>query len=84
MDKLLESILQAIRLSYSDVEKPEKVLAEWWQNCIHRRRMVQVEGPAGTVTGISIGLDPEGHLLVEKGDRSIEKLAEGSLLVLSK
>ena len=83
LDRLLESIVQAIRLSYSDVEKPEKVLAEWWQNCTHRRRMVQVEGPEGTVTGISIGLDPEGHLLVEKGDRSIEKLAEGSLLVLS-
>ncbi len=84
LDRLLESIVQAIRLSYSDVEKPEKVLAEWWQNCTHRRRMVQVEGPEGTVTGISIGLDPEGHLLVEKGDCSIEKLTEGSLLVLSK
>lgn len=84
LDMLLKPILQAVRASYSDVEKPERLLAEWWQNCVHRRRMVQVEGPAGTVTGISIGLDPEGHLLVEKGDRSIEKLAEGSLLVLSK
>ena len=84
LDRLLESIIQAVRSSYSDVEKPEKVLAEWWESCIHRRRMVQVEGPEGTVRGITVGLDPEGHLLVEREDQSIEKLSEGSLLVLSK
>lgn len=84
MDMLLKSILQAVRASYSDVEKPERLLAEWWENCVHRRRMVQVEGPEGTVRGVSIGLDPHGHLLVEKEDDTIEKFSEGSLLVLSR
>jgi BirA family biotin operon repressor/biotin-[acetyl-CoA-carboxylase] ligase len=84
LDMLLKPILQAVRASYSDVEKPERLLAEWWQNCVHRRRMVQVEGPEGTVRGVSIGLDPHGHLLVEKEDDTIEKFSEGSLLVLGR
>jgi len=81
---LLKPILQAVRASYSDVEKPEKLLAEWWQNCIHRRRMVQVEGPEGTARGVSVGLDPHGYLLVEKEGAIIEKFSEGSLLVLGR
>ena len=84
LDMLLKLILQAIRASYSDVEKPEKLLAEWWLNCIHRRRMVQVEGPEGTARGVSVGLDPHGYLLVEKEGAIIEKFSEGSLLVLGR
>jgi len=79
---LLRAILEQMKSSYDDVDNPSKIMEEWWRNCVHRPLRIQLTLPKQTVTGISIGIDEEGSLLVETDDRRIRKVNEGSLRIL--
>jgi BirA family biotin operon repressor/biotin-[acetyl-CoA-carboxylase] ligase len=79
---LLRAILEQVRSTYNDWDKPSKIMEEWWRNCIHRPSRVQVTLPKDTVTGISRGIDKDGRLVIETDDHTIRKVSEGSLRIL--
>ncbi len=80
--ELLGSILEEIRSRYEDLNEPERIMREWWHNCVHRQRRVQVELPRGTITGITKALDLQGNLLLETINDKVERVSQGSLRVL--
>ncbi len=80
--ELLSSILDEIKSRYEDLEVPEKIMMEWWHNCVHRLRRVQVELPRGTIMGTTKAVDLQGNLLVETKNNKVERVSEGSLRVL--
>ena len=79
---VLRAILDQLRSSYRDLDRPSKIIENWWRNCIHRPLRVQVNLPKETVTGISRAIDEEGSLLIETDDHRIRKVNEGSLTLL--
>lgn len=79
---LLNSILKQARSRYQHLDEPEKIMREWWDNCVHRLRPVHVDHSGGGITGIAKGLDLHGNLLVETQNGKIETVSEGSLRVL--
>ena len=79
---LLNSILKQARSRYEHLNEPQKIMSEWWDNCIHRSRKVQVDHARGVITGISKGVDLQGNLLVETQNKKTETVPEGSLRVL--
>ena len=79
---VLRAILDQLRSSYRDLDRPSKIIENWWRNCIHRPLRVQVDLPKETVTGISGAIDEEGSLLIETDDHRIRKVNEGSLTLL--
>ncbi len=81
--RLLNSILKQARSRYEHLNEPEKIMREWWDNCIHRLRRVQLDHPGGVMTGIAKGLDLQGNLLVETQNNQIETVSEGSLRLLA-
>ena len=80
---LLKAILDQIKSSLDDLDRPSKIMNEWWRNCIHRPLRVRVTLPEDTVTGISRAIDEDGGLLIETDDRRIRKVNEGSLRILN-
>ena len=80
---VLRAILDQLRSSYRDLDRPSKIIENWWRNCIHRPLRVQVNLPKETVTGISGAIDEEGSLLIETDDHRIRRVKEGSLRILN-
>ncbi len=80
---LLKAILDQIKSSLDDLDRPSKIMNEWWRNCIHRPLRVQVTFPKDTVTGISRAIDEDGSLLIETDDHKIRRVNEGSLRILN-
>ncbi len=83
LDDLLKSIVDNMRSQYQSLSDSANILDEWWLNCIHRSRLVQVETPRGIVKGTSIGINPEGSLRIETGKLMVETVVEGKLRILS-
>ncbi len=79
---VLRVILDQLSASYHDLDRPSKIIENWWRNCIHRPLRVQVNLPKETVTGVSLAIDEEGSLLIETADHRIRKMNEGSLTLL--
>jgi BirA family biotin operon repressor/biotin-[acetyl-CoA-carboxylase] ligase len=79
---VLRAILDRLRSTYRDLDRPSKIIENWWRNCIHRPLRVQVNLPKETVTGISGAIDEEGSLLIQTDDHRIRKVNEGSLTLL--
>src|SRR6266566_2748981 len=80
---LLKAILDQIKSSLDDLDRPSKIMNEWWRNCIHRPLRVQVTFPKDTVTGISRAIDEHGSLLIETDDHEIRRVNGGSLRILN-
>jgi len=81
LDDILKSTVDNMKSQNQSLNDPAKILDEWWRNCIHRSRLVQVETPTGIVKGTSIGIDPEGSLLIETGKLGVETVVEGRLRI---
>ncbi len=81
LDDLLKGILDNMRSEYQSLSDSAKIIGEWWRNCIHRYRLVQVETPTGIVKGTSVGINPEGSLLIETGKLGVETVVEGRLRI---
>lgn len=79
---VLRVILDQLSGSYHDLDRPSKIIENWWRNCIHRPLRVQVNLPKEIVTGVSVAIDEEGSLLIETADHRIRKVNEGSLTLL--
>ncbi len=79
---LLKRIVETLESRYSDLENPSRLLSEWWGNCIHEEKRVQVEGPQGVLIGLSKGIDEYGQLVVETSPGNMMKITQGTLRVL--
>lgn len=83
LGELLAVIVDGMKSESRRPLSPARIMGEWWRNCIHRSRRVRVETPGRAVTGLNVGVDPEGLLLVETDKGTVEKFSEGTLRVLS-
>lgn len=54
-----------------------EILEEWQKNCITLGQKVRVEGPG--FTGVAVGTDPDGALLVRKADGEIVCVTAGDV-----
>lgn len=79
---LLRAILDQIRSSLGDLERPSRIMEEWWSNCIHRPLRIQVTLGNDDVTGISTAIEENGSLLIATDNGRIQRVHEGSLKIL--
>ncbi len=79
LNLLTEEIIQNMRSEYHLLENPAEIIDEWWQNCVHRSRQVQVRTHRGLVKGNSNGVDLDGSLLLQTGKGAPERVIEGTL-----
>ncbi len=82
VEQLMNRIVENMQHDYSILETPDKILSEWWTNCIHRSKNVEIQTVGETKSGISNGIDADGSLLLEKNART-EHIMEGTLRVLN-
>ncbi len=81
-EELMNGIIENMQSDYGNLSTPEKILEEWWGNCIHRLGQVEVQTPSGTVRGVSTGVDLDGSLVIQTGEGR-ERVVEGALRVLN-
>ncbi len=58
------------------------IIDEWTKRSIMKGKRVQVGYGNEIVEGISLGVDENGHLLVEKDDRSVERIISGEVVFI--
>ncbi len=81
LESMLHHILKSLVSEYERPWDPARVISEWWQNCIHREKRVEIETTSGTMNGISTGIDLNGHLILETDDGKRNTVGEGRLRV---
>jgi BirA family biotin operon repressor/biotin-[acetyl-CoA-carboxylase] ligase len=79
-DAILDGFLEDLEVSYPDIQDKEKILQEWWQNCVHKLTQVTVICPEGSISGISTGISPSGHLDVVTSKGNTVEISEGTML----
>lgn len=79
--RLLTGIIESLESRCLELENPSRLLSEWWENCVHREKRVQVEGPKDVLNGISKGIDENGQLLLETTPGAPVKISQGTLTV---
>ncbi len=82
--RLLAEILNRFELRYNSFLKTLDLSAfrdEYNQMLAGREEKVRVLDPAGEYDGISKGIDDLGNLLVERADKSVEKVYSGEVSV---
>ncbi len=79
---LLSRIVESLDSRYPELEDPSRLLSEWWENCVHREKPIQVQGHKEVLNGISKGIDEYGRLLVETTPGAVVKITQGTLTVL--
>lgn len=82
MRRLLRLILHELESKYGDLQKPSKLVSEWWRHCVHRMKNVRIDGPEGTVAGVNRGITRNGVLLVETLPGHLVRVSEGTLRML--
>ncbi len=82
LERLLKSIVEALQRNYRTLEDPSRLMSEWWERCQHRSRDVLVETAEGSVKGVNVGIDNQGHLMVKTLDGDIETVEDGTLRML--
>lgn len=78
-DVILATLLEDLESSYPDIHNKEKILREWWENCVHRSKPVTVVRSEGSISGISTGISPSGCLSVKTSKGNTLEIPEGSL-----
>lgn len=82
IQRLLRLILHELESKYGDLQKPSKLVSEWWRNCVHKMKNVRIDGPDGTVAGVNKGITRDGVLLVETLLGHLVRVSEGTLRML--
>ena len=82
LQRLLRLILYELESEYGDLQKPSKLVSEWWRNCVHKMKNVRVDGPEGTTAGVNKGITRDGVLLVETPPGHLGRVSEGTLRML--
>jgi len=82
MRRLLGLILHELESRYGDLQKPSKLVSEWWRRCVHKMKNVRIDGPEGTIAGVNRGIARDGVLLVETLPGHLVRVSEGTLRML--
>lgn len=83
LDELLNLIVQRMKSKIRLLDRPESILKEWWEHCIHRPLQVIVTTENDTLAGISRGIAENGALIIETEDHQTHRVNEGSLRILN-
>lgn len=83
LQKLLQRTVDRMMSRYGHLDNPVDITNEWWQNCIHRPYTVEIASQGRTITGITRGLEENGALIVESGDREMTRVTEGTLRLVA-
>ena len=78
VEQLMTRIVENMRSDYALLEAPDRILNQWWTNCIHKSKNVEIQTKSGIRNGISKGIDTDGSLLIEQNGRT-EHIMEGTL-----
>ena len=81
---LVDHVLRAWEEYYTEFLKTldfQNLKKEYNACLVNNGRQVQILAPQGAWTGVSLGIDREGQLLVEKPDGSIEPVVSGEVSV---
>lgn len=81
---LVDQVLRAWEEYYTEFLKTldfQNLKKEYNACLVNNGRQVQILAPQGVWTGVSLGIDREGQLLVEKPDGSIEPVVSGEVSV---
>jgi len=82
VEQLMNRIVENMQRDYAILGTPDRILNEWWTDCVHRSKNVEIQKGGQTISGISTGIDTDGSLLLEKNART-EHIMEGTLRVLN-
>jgi len=82
LQRLLRLILYELESRYGDLQKPSKLVSEWWRHCVHKMKNVRIDGPEGTIAGVNRGITRDGVLLVETLPGHLVRVSEGTLRML--
>jgi len=82
LQRLLRLILHELESEYGDLQKPSKLVSEWWRHCVHKMKNVRIDGPEGTIAGVNKGIARDGALVVETLPGHLVRVSEGTLRML--
>ena len=82
VEAILKAFLRSLAQLYQRPWDPSQAVREWWENCIHKGKLVEVETEREVVKGMNTGIDELGHLIVQADDGKNHSLVEGTLTVL--
>jgi len=82
LQRLLRLILYELESKYGDLQKPSKLVSEWWRHCVHKMKNVRIDSPEGTVAGVNKGIARDGALVVETLPGHLVRVSEGTLRML--
>jgi len=82
IQRLLRLILHELESKYGDLQKPSKLVSEWWRNCVHKMKNVRIDGREGIIGGVNKGITRDGVLLVETLPGHLVRVSEGTLRML--
>ena len=78
---LLQNILERSNREYDRRYESDKIVADWWDKCIHRNRLVQVDLEGKTIQGLNTGLSNLGQLILKTKNPDLLVLDEGTLRI---
>jgi len=67
-----------MKSDYALLKTPNRILKNWWTDCIHRSKNVEIQTTYGIRNGISRRIEADGSLLIEQNGRT-EHIMEGTL-----
>ncbi len=80
-ENLLQNILEKLNEEYEQQYENDKIVADWWDKCIHRNRLVQVDLEGKTIQGVNTGLSNLGQLILKTRQADLIVLDEGTLRI---
>ncbi|HZY95332.1 MAG TPA: biotin--[acetyl-CoA-carboxylase] ligase [Candidatus Bathyarchaeia archaeon] len=80
---VLKKILQSIQSECDQPFNPERIMAQWWKNCIHRDKLVTIKRGKTSLSGRNSAIDNQGRLILDKPSRKPILVSEGSLQLSS-
>ena len=78
LEKTLSSILAVLREQYEGLGEEKTVVDDWWKHCAHRIRPVMIETGNGKVRGKSVGVNPDGSIIIQTETGNVT-VADGTL-----
>jgi len=80
---VLKKILESIQSEYDRPFDPERIMAEWWKNCIHRDKLVTIRRGKTIVSGLNSAIDTQGRLFLDRDSAEPLLVSNGNLLLAS-
>lgn len=77
--RVLKKILESIQSEFDRPFNPDKIMAEWWTNCIHRNKLVTIRTGNTTLRGRNTAIDNQGRLSLDISSSTPLLVSDGTL-----